>query len=79
MARGVRDFVQNEGNGKLPLRGTIPDMISDSDKFINLQNVYREKAMQDAAVVAKHIESHLQAVGKPVESVSEQDIKLFCE
>ncbi|KAF4090858.1 hypothetical protein AMELA_G00030410 [Ameiurus melas] len=77
MARGVRDFVQNEGNGKLPLRGTVPDMISDSDKFINLQNVYREKAMQDAAVVAKHIESHLQAVGKPAESISEQDIKLF--
>lgn len=79
MARGVRDFVQNEGNGKLPLRGTIPDMIADSDKFINLQNVYREKAMQDAAVVAKHIESHLQAVGKPAESISEQDIKLFCK
>ncbi|XP_060767074.1 NEDD8-activating enzyme E1 regulatory subunit isoform X1 [Neoarius graeffei] len=79
MARGVRDFVQNEGNGKLPLRGTIPDMISDSDKFIKLQNVYREKAMQDAAVVAKHIESHLQAVGKPAESISEQDIKLFCK
>lgn len=39
MTRGVRDFVQNEGNGKLPLRGTVPDMISDSEKFINLQNV----------------------------------------
>ncbi|KAG7315001.1 hypothetical protein KOW79_021089 [Hemibagrus wyckioides] len=79
MARSVRDFVQNEGNGKLPLRGTIPDMISDSDKFINLQNVYREKAMQDASVVAKHIRSHLQAVGKPAESISEQDIRLFCK
>uniref|UniRef100_A0A3B4CGN8 NEDD8-activating enzyme E1 regulatory subunit n=1 Tax=Pygocentrus nattereri TaxID=42514 RepID=A0A3B4CGN8_PYGNA len=64
MARGVRDFVQNEGNGSLPVRGTIPDMIADSDKFISLQNVYREKALQDAAVVAKHIQSHLQAVGK---------------
>uniref|UniRef100_A0A8B9H6E9 NEDD8-activating enzyme E1 regulatory subunit n=1 Tax=Astyanax mexicanus TaxID=7994 RepID=A0A8B9H6E9_ASTMX len=66
MARGVRDFVQNEGNGSLPVRGTIPDMIADSDKFINLQNVYREKALQDAAVVSKHIQSHLQAVGKVI-------------
>uniref|UniRef100_A0AAR2LKR2 NEDD8-activating enzyme E1 regulatory subunit n=1 Tax=Pygocentrus nattereri TaxID=42514 RepID=A0AAR2LKR2_PYGNA len=79
MARGVRDFVQNEGNGSLPVRGTIPDMIADSDKFISLQNVYREKALQDAAVVAKHIQSHLQAVGKPPESISEQDVKLFCK
>ncbi|KAI4898641.1 hypothetical protein NFI96_025997 [Prochilodus magdalenae] len=79
MARGVRDFVQNEGSGSLPVRGSIPDMIADSDKFINLQNVYRQKALQDAAVVARHIQSHLQAVGKPPESISEQDIKLFCK
>ncbi|XP_066509924.1 NEDD8-activating enzyme E1 regulatory subunit-like [Hoplias malabaricus] len=79
MVRGVRDFVRNEGNGLLPLRGTIPDMIADSDKFINLQNVYREKALQDAAVVSKHIQTHLQNVGKPPECVSENDIRLFCK
>lgn len=40
MARGVRDFVRNKGSGNLPVRGIIPDMIADSDKFIKLQNVY---------------------------------------
>ncbi|XP_065145361.1 NEDD8-activating enzyme E1 regulatory subunit [Paramisgurnus dabryanus] len=79
MAHGVRDFVRNEGNGSLPVRGTVPDMIADSDKFIKLQNVYREKAMKDAAVVSKHVESLLQSVGKPPESISEQEIKLFCK
>ncbi|XP_052010067.1 NEDD8-activating enzyme E1 regulatory subunit isoform X2 [Xyrauchen texanus] len=79
MARGVRDFVRNEGNGNLPVRGTIPDMIADSDKFISLQNIYREKAMTDAAKVSKHVESFLQSVGKPPESISEQEIKLFCK
>uniref|UniRef100_A0A8C9TZG0 NEDD8-activating enzyme E1 regulatory subunit n=1 Tax=Scleropages formosus TaxID=113540 RepID=A0A8C9TZG0_SCLFO len=64
MARAVKEFVENEGEGKLPVRGTIPDMIADSEKFINLQNVYREKAMQDASVVSKHVESLLQSVGK---------------
>uniref|UniRef100_A0AAY5K7B5 NEDD8-activating enzyme E1 regulatory subunit n=1 Tax=Esox lucius TaxID=8010 RepID=A0AAY5K7B5_ESOLU len=64
LARAVREFVQNEGGGNLPLRGSIPDMIADSEKFINLQNVYREKAMQDASVVSKHVESLLQSVGK---------------
>uniref|UniRef100_A0A671MRY0 NEDD8-activating enzyme E1 regulatory subunit n=1 Tax=Sinocyclocheilus anshuiensis TaxID=1608454 RepID=A0A671MRY0_9TELE len=64
IAHGVRDFVRNEGNGKLPVRGTIPDMIADSDKFIKLQNVYRDKAMKDAAVVSKHVEALLQSVGK---------------
>ncbi|TKS70264.1 NEDD8-activating enzyme E1 regulatory subunit APP-BP1 [Collichthys lucidus] len=39
MLRAVKEFVLNEGNGSLPVRGTIPDMIADSQKFINLQNV----------------------------------------
>uniref|UniRef100_A0A8C4ICU2 NEDD8-activating enzyme E1 regulatory subunit n=1 Tax=Dicentrarchus labrax TaxID=13489 RepID=A0A8C4ICU2_DICLA len=64
MLRAVKDFVHKEGNGSLPVRGTIPDMIADSQKFINLQNVYREKAMQDAAAVSKHVECLLQSVGK---------------
>uniref|UniRef100_A0A3B5APZ1 NEDD8-activating enzyme E1 regulatory subunit n=1 Tax=Stegastes partitus TaxID=144197 RepID=A0A3B5APZ1_9TELE len=64
MLRAVKEFVHNEGTGSLPVRGTIPDMIADSQKFINLQNVYREKALQDTAAVSKHIECLLQSVGK---------------
>ncbi|XP_056134447.1 NEDD8-activating enzyme E1 regulatory subunit [Lampris incognitus] len=79
MMRAVKEFVQNEGNGNLPVRGTIPDMIADSQKFINLQNVYREKALQDASAVTKHVECLLQSVGKPPENIPEKDIKLFCK
>lgn len=79
MLRAVKEFVHNEGNGSLPVRGTIPDMIADSQKFINLQNVYREKAMQDAAAVSKHVEYLLQSIGKSPENISEKDIKLFCK
>uniref|UniRef100_A0A8C7VLY3 NEDD8-activating enzyme E1 regulatory subunit n=1 Tax=Oncorhynchus mykiss TaxID=8022 RepID=A0A8C7VLY3_ONCMY len=72
MTRAVREFVHNDGGGNLPVRGSIPDMIADSEKFINLQNIYREKAMQDASVVSKHVESLLQSVGKVCET-------LFCK
>uniref|UniRef100_A0A8C9XVC4 NEDD8-activating enzyme E1 regulatory subunit n=1 Tax=Sander lucioperca TaxID=283035 RepID=A0A8C9XVC4_SANLU len=61
MLQAVKEFALKEGNGSLPVRGTIPDMIADSQKFINLQNVYREKAMQDAAAVSKHVERLLQS------------------
>uniref|UniRef100_A0A3B3VE77 NEDD8-activating enzyme E1 regulatory subunit n=1 Tax=Poecilia latipinna TaxID=48699 RepID=A0A3B3VE77_9TELE len=64
MLRAVKEFVHSEGSGNLPVRGTIPDMIADSQKFINLQNIYREKALQDAAAVTKHVENLLQSVGK---------------
>ncbi|XP_056268503.1 NEDD8-activating enzyme E1 regulatory subunit [Pseudoliparis swirei] len=79
MLRAVKEFTLNQGNGSLPVRGTIPDMIADSQKFINLQNVYREKAMQDASAVSKHVECLLQSIGKPPESISEKDIKMFCK
>uniref|UniRef100_G3PRU0 NEDD8-activating enzyme E1 regulatory subunit n=1 Tax=Gasterosteus aculeatus aculeatus TaxID=481459 RepID=G3PRU0_GASAC len=79
MLRAVKEFAFREGNGSLPVRGTIPDMIADSQKFINLQNVYREKAMQDALAVSKHVECLLQSIGKPPESISDKDIKLFCK
>uniref|UniRef100_A0A3P8UGV1 NEDD8-activating enzyme E1 regulatory subunit n=1 Tax=Cynoglossus semilaevis TaxID=244447 RepID=A0A3P8UGV1_CYNSE len=70
MLRAVKQFVHNEGNGNLPVRGTIPDMFADSQKFINLQNIYREKAMEDVAAVTKHVEQLLQSVGKVCKNAS---------
>ena len=39
MARAVKEFVEKEGNSALPLRGSLPDMTSDSQRYIALQNV----------------------------------------
>lgn len=39
MARAVKEFVEKEGDGALPLRGSLPDMTSDSQRYIALQNV----------------------------------------
>lgn len=78
LARAVKEFTASEGKGNLPLRGTIPDMIADSDKFIKLQNVYREKAKNDAATVENYVSKLLQSIGRPPESISEKEIRLFC-
>ena len=40
IARAVRDFLENEGDGLLPLRGSLPDMIADTEKFVTLQQMY---------------------------------------
>ncbi|XP_063294365.1 NEDD8-activating enzyme E1 regulatory subunit [Pelobates fuscus] len=78
LARAVKDFISMEGKGNLPLRGTIPDMIADSDKFIKLQNIYREKATKDSVAVENYVSKLLQSVGKPPECIPEKDIRLFC-
>uniref|UniRef100_A0A452V5A8 NEDD8-activating enzyme E1 regulatory subunit n=1 Tax=Ursus maritimus TaxID=29073 RepID=A0A452V5A8_URSMA len=64
LARALKEFVAKEGQGNLPVRGTIPDMIADSSKYIKLQNVYREKAKKDAAAVGNHVAKLLQSIGQ---------------
>nr|XP_054496787.1 NEDD8-activating enzyme E1 regulatory subunit isoform X2 [Agelaius phoeniceus] len=77
LVRALKEFVANEGQGSLPVRGTIPDMMADSSKFIKLQNVYREKAKKDTAAVGSHAAKLLQSLGKAPESISERELKLF--
>ena len=50
--------------GALPLRGTIPDMTSDSDRYIQLQQVYRDQADKDVAIVTQKVHDLLQNIGR---------------
>ena len=31
--------MENEGDGLLPLKGNLPDMVADTEKFVSLQQV----------------------------------------
>lgn len=64
LARAVKDFKESSGQGHLPLRGTIPDMTSDSERYVQLQNVYREQAIHDTCVVTNHVQTLLQSIGR---------------
>ena len=78
LVRAVHEFVKNEGCGLLPLRGSIPDMFSSSDKYIGLQRLYQRQARQDADTVGKKVISILSTLGRPTDSIPEQDIQKFC-
>ncbi|XP_064610476.1 NEDD8-activating enzyme E1 regulatory subunit-like isoform X2 [Liolophura sinensis] len=78
LVKALKDFTENEGQGQLPLRGTIPDMTADSERYIQLQNVYRKQAAKDVASVTRHVQKTLKELGKNLCSISEQDIKTFC-
>ena len=78
LARALREFVVCEGNGYLPLRGSIPDMTSSSDMYIDLQRVYQTKARADMEAVASHLSELLASIGRPTNAISEDNIRLFC-
>ncbi len=70
IARAVKDFVDDQdahgGRGQLPVRGTLPDMFSDSERYIKLLNIYRNKASSDSENIFKRVQSHLEHIGRPV-------------
>ena len=76
LAHALRDFVVKEN--RLPVSGVVPDMFSDSERFIKLQNIYREKAGQDAEMIQRKVHQVLESLGRPSESITETEIKRFC-
>ena len=78
LVRALSEFISNEGEGCLPLRGSIPDMMSSSDLYIALQRVYQAKANQDVESFTGHLIHLLSSIGKPENAIPEQEIKMFC-
>ncbi|XP_078335087.1 NEDD8-activating enzyme E1 regulatory subunit-like isoform X2 [Crassostrea virginica] len=78
LLRAVKEFVENDGNGALPLRGSIPDMTADSERYIQLQNAYIEQANRDVAAITDKVNMLTNSQVKGV-SISDQEIKLFCK
>jgi amyloid beta precursor protein binding protein 1 len=72
--KALKQFVSQ--NNSLPLIGTIPDMTSDSAKYIQLQKIYRSKAKEDSETVY-NILQNLPKVGNL--NVTENEINIFCK
>ncbi|GLH15708.1 hypothetical protein R5R35_001352 [Gryllus longicercus] len=79
MAKALREFVENEGAGALPLRGTLPDMTADTERYIHLQQVYHSQAAKDAEVMFRRVQQLLREINQSPDSITEKDVKLFCK
>lgn len=75
---GLKRFVER-GDGQLPLDGSIPDMTSTTDAYLELQRLYRERASREADAVGMYVSELLQEVGRDPNSVSKETLKHFCK
>lgn len=78
LVRSVKDFIEQDNNGWCPLAGTIPDMTANTENYINLQNVYRQKALHDADMVYKRAQQLLRELNLSSEVITDKEVKLFC-
>jgi len=77
MCGALKEFIA-ANNGQLPVSGTLPDMIADSDKYIALQNVYREKALKDAEDILARTQQLVKETGAQGVSIFQEDARVFC-
>ncbi|KAJ1981370.1 hypothetical protein H4R34_002099 [Dimargaris verticillata] len=79
LTRALADFVQEDPNGLLPLAGSIPDMKTDTQTFVQLQALYFEKAEEDVCKVRHHVSRLLTELDLPPNTVPDDDIRLACK
>ncbi|XP_035212687.1 NEDD8-activating enzyme E1 regulatory subunit-like [Stegodyphus dumicola] len=79
LVKALKEFVENEGNGCLPVRGVIPDMTSNTQSYIKLQNIYKTKAEEDAHNMYVRVQEILCKLGKASNFISKHDVKIFCK
>ncbi|KAG5437484.1 hypothetical protein PCANB_000912 [Pneumocystis canis] len=79
LCRAISDYVSTEGEGLLPLSGILPDMRSDSNSYIQLQNVYQQKAQEDYECVRRHVQNILMSMKQSTSKISDEKIKIFCK
>ncbi|XP_030460396.1 NEDD8-activating enzyme E1 regulatory subunit AXR1-like [Syzygium oleosum] len=78
MVAALKEFIANEGAGEAPLEGSIPDMTSSTEHYINLQKIYQAKAEADFLVMEQRVRNHLKKIGRETNAISKQTIRSFC-
>jgi amyloid beta precursor protein binding protein 1 len=79
MVAALKEFVLNEGGGEAPLEGSIPDMTSSTEHYINLQKIYLAKAEADFLVIEERVKNILKKIGRDPSSIPKPTIKSFCK
>ncbi|SMY27522.1 unnamed protein product [Zymoseptoria tritici ST99CH_1A5] len=78
IANAVQTFYSK--HSQLPLPGAVPDMKARSDTYIQLQNIYKQKARQDCAEVISSVrELEAQTDRAQHLSIPDAEIENFCK
>ncbi|GMN61737.1 hypothetical protein TIFTF001_030823 [Ficus carica] len=79
MVAALKEFIKNEGGSEAPLEGSIPDMTSSTEHYVNLQNIYLAKAEADFLAIEQRVRNILKKIGRDPSSISKATIKSFCK
>ncbi|CAF3392905.1 unnamed protein product [Rotaria socialis] len=77
----IKLFTENEGQGLLPVRGEVPDMITNTNSYIKILKIYQEQATKDCEIVNKYFFDLLQKYNRlPDECIIACDlVETYCK
>lgn len=75
MCAALREHVLAEGS--LPVRGSLPDMVTDTTSFVTLQQIYHKQAQLQAEAIYRRTCQIARNLGMPHETISESEVSDF--
>lgn len=75
--KALKVFV--DANGYMPLPGNLPDMASKTSSYVQLQNIFRAKALEDQNAFKNALLQIYEQIGRPSEDTSDESILAFCK
>lgn len=76
--RALKDFVA-ANNNQMPLPGNLPDMASKTSNYVNLQNIFRAKALDDQQRFKDALLAIYAKIGLPDLVPLDESILSFCK
>ena len=73
MTRALKEFVEEEG--RLPVQGTIPDMISMPEYYMAIQRLYLAKSEADIAKLRVKVDAFIAAAS--AQPVPQEQLTMF--
>jgi amyloid beta precursor protein binding protein 1 len=85
MVMALKIFLKDSPGGEPPIHGSIPDMTSSTELYIQLQHIYKAQADKDVATMKTHVTDTIRQMqiqtSKPHIniSVSDAELEVFCK
>jgi amyloid beta precursor protein binding protein 1 len=77
LVRALRDFMENEGAGNLPVSTAIPDIVADSKSYVKLKQIYKERAEKDHETIQGYVNKRLTEIGRESGAIAEEIVDRF--
>ena len=76
LINALKLFTENEGQGLLPVRGEVPDMITNTNSYVKIVQIYSEQAKIDCERVHNHLVNLLREHNRFLNMTSNEQANL---